>query len=73
MTGGERRTLMHDLQKYERDLRAAECGITKGTATGEDLGLLRAQWEEADSRLRQYDYRYYIARVHAEGDRSGDY
>ncbi|KAJ1200665.1 hypothetical protein NDU88_004486 [Pleurodeles waltl] len=66
---GVRRTLVRDLQKNEVELREVECGVATGTVDLGKLGELRGNWDEVDLRLRQFDYRHYIARMHSEVDR----
>ncbi|KAJ1140515.1 hypothetical protein NDU88_006866 [Pleurodeles waltl] len=71
MAVGIRQTLTQELRQLEQDVRTAECKQAKGIIAETELTRLRTEWNQADRRLRQYDYRHHLARTHSEGDRSG--
>ncbi|KAJ1192988.1 hypothetical protein NDU88_002294 [Pleurodeles waltl] len=45
--------MARELQKTEKELSEAECGVASGTMKREDLGVIREKWTEVDSLLRQ--------------------
>ncbi|KAJ1184134.1 hypothetical protein NDU88_000944, partial [Pleurodeles waltl] len=52
-------------------IRNAEAAVVRDESMLTTLNSLRAAHNEADTRLGKHDYRHYITRQHAEGDRSG--
>ncbi|KAJ1104352.1 hypothetical protein NDU88_001764 [Pleurodeles waltl] len=63
--------LVRELASLETDLHRVECAVTTDSSDLAALRTLRARHREVDERLRIYDYRHYISRSHAEGNRSG--
>ncbi|KAJ1096380.1 hypothetical protein NDU88_001522 [Pleurodeles waltl] len=58
MAAGVQRTLAHELQKTEKELCEAECGVASGTVKLEDLGIEacrphKAKRDLQEERLRQ--------------------
>ncbi|KAJ1106302.1 hypothetical protein NDU88_003703, partial [Pleurodeles waltl] len=71
MSKGVRQTLTNEIRMHEQNVRAAECKFAEGAIDNAGLTAMRTLWKDADHRLRQYDYKYHMARRHSEGDRPG--
>ncbi|KAJ1189179.1 hypothetical protein NDU88_005930 [Pleurodeles waltl] len=62
---GIRRTLNHELRDIEVTLRDAERGEATDKIDQTEVAKLKKQWNEADERLRKFDYRHYTVRLNA--------
>ncbi|KAJ1129689.1 hypothetical protein NDU88_008055 [Pleurodeles waltl] len=66
-----RLVLTREISDLESQLRTAETAVANGSMTVAELQSLKASYREVDTRRRRHDYRYYMMRKYAEGDRAG--
>ncbi|KAJ1136101.1 hypothetical protein NDU88_002519 [Pleurodeles waltl] len=70
-TWGVRRTLHAEVSKLEEKLRALENAVACNVTPYSALRETRAEHAKADATLRLHDHKHHMARLQAEGDRSG--